>query len=260
MFTRNTPITIELLTEMKACEGATNFLEAFNLEGYSLNDLEITGDYRGYISWLDDKVVYPYIFNSGGIVITDIADKRIAEIKASSGTAYWSERTCDSNGNQLTSVDSDGYTFTWTYDSNGNVLTYVNSKGVTSTWTYDDSDNSNDDDGHTSTITYDSNGNILTSKDSYGYTETWTYDSNGNKLTYVTSNGYSYKHTYDSNGNKLTYVTSNGHRETWTYDSNGNQLTYKDSNGFNYNTSNLPEGILCQVFRYKEVILSIAKK
>ena len=242
MFTRNTPITPELLTKMKACNGATTFLKAFKLEGYCLNDLEITGDYRSHIYWLENRVAYPYVFKCLDITITDTSDKRIDELKASD--KYWYERTRDVNGKLLTHVTSNGYTETWTYDDKCNVLTRVNSKGLTQTYTYD------------------SNSNLLTHVNSNGVTVTWTYDSNGNILTSVDNIGYTETFTYDDKGNELTCIGSNGASltTTYTYDSNNNLLTYVCSNGYTYDTSNLPKGILCQVFKDKEIILSISKK
>ena len=59
----------------------------------------------------------------------------------------------------------------YTYDSNGNQLTYKNSNGY---W---------------GESTYDSNGNLLTYKDSNKYWCERTYDSNGNLLTYKNSDG-----------------------------------------------------------------------
>ena len=83
----------------------------------------------------------------------------------------WRKFTLDSNGNELTREDSDGFWRKSTLDSNGNQLTHENS---------------------------------------YGYWSKRTYDSNANQLTFENSNGTWCKHTYDSNGKELTYEDSNG--------------------------------------------------
>ena len=44
---------------------------------------------------------------------------------------FWSERTYDEKGNELTYKDSEGYWYEYTYDEKGNILTYKNSEGVT---------------------------------------------------------------------------------------------------------------------------------
>jgi YD repeat-containing protein len=83
------------------------------------------------------------------------------------------QRTYDSNGNQLTFEDSDGYWCKSTYDSNSYLLTYKNSNG---------------------------------------YWYEYTYDSSGNRLTSEYSDGIWHKSTYDSSGNELTYESSDGTR------------------------------------------------
>jgi hypothetical protein len=74
----------------------------------------------------------------------------------------------DKNG--VVRYSFNGYTQR-TYDSNGNELTSENS------------------DGYCKKITYDSSGNDLTFEDSNGFWEKSTYDSNGNELTYEDSDG-----------------------------------------------------------------------
>jgi YD repeat-containing protein len=59
----------------------------------------------------------------------------------------------------------------YTYDSNGNELTFE------------------DSDGYWCKSTYDSSGNRLTSEDSHGDWSKYTYDSSGNKLTFEDSYG-----------------------------------------------------------------------
>jgi uncharacterized membrane protein len=45
-------------------------------------------------------------------------------------SGYWSKRTYDSDGNELTNEDSKGYWSKRTYDSKGNELTFEDSNGV----------------------------------------------------------------------------------------------------------------------------------
>ena len=100
----------------------------------------------------------------------------------------------DSKGNRvyefITYWNGDWYKYT--YDSNGNTLT------------------SEDSDGYWTKRTYDSNGKELTYEDSDGDCRKYTYNSDGNRLTYENSNGYWIKHTYNSNGKELTFENSNG--------------------------------------------------
>ena len=83
------------------------------------------------------------------------------------------ESTYDTNGNELTCTDSDGFSYEYTRDSNGNVLTYKNSNGYSSEYTYD------------------LNGNILTYKNSDGFSSEKTYDFDGRELTFKNSEGES---------------------------------------------------------------------
>jgi hypothetical protein len=80
----------------------------------------------------------------------------------------------------------------YTYDSNGNQLTFEDSDGF---WTKS---------------TYNSNSYLLTSENSHGDWSKYTYDSNGNRLTSEVSHGDWSKSTYDSNNNQLTYESSSG--------------------------------------------------
>jgi hypothetical protein len=46
---------------------------------------------------------------------------------------------------------------------------------------------------------------------------------------------------------------------TWEYDG-AECVQYKDSKGFSWSTENLPNGILCQVFKHDKLVLEIKRK
>ncbi len=64
-----------------------------------------------------------------GLTLYNKEGKRVYEFDTYSDR-YSSERTYDSNGNELTYKNSDGYSSESTYDSNGKELTYKDSNGV----------------------------------------------------------------------------------------------------------------------------------
>ena len=77
------------------------------------------------------KVAVWYYKNSNGYWTERTYDSNGNELTYKNSNGFWSERTHDSNGNELTFKDSNGYWCESTYDSNGNELTYKNSDGVT---------------------------------------------------------------------------------------------------------------------------------
>ena len=84
---------------------------------------------------------------------------------------YWSEKTYNEMGNELTTKNSNGYSSERTYDEMGNKLTHKNSNGYCTERTYNERDN------------------LLTYKNSDGYSYEYTYDERDNLLTYKNSDG-----------------------------------------------------------------------
>ena len=111
-----TVINKESLKFLGACkEGTEWFLR--NIGELPVNQLnDITGDYKGYVSWLRSN--YP-------ISVVDGVCKCIDG----------STRVYD-NGNMLSYTDSDGRTESYTYDSDGDMVICTDSDGRTDSYTY----------------------------------------------------------------------------------------------------------------------------
>ena len=153
-------ITKELLKKLEACEDGIAWAERNNLLPFDSDNIKnIKGDFKGYISWLENQLI-------------DI--------------------TFDKNGNELIYKDSKGFSWKQTFDEKGNVLTHENANGFSWRRMYDKKGNAlshQDSEGDWWKKTYDCKGNVLTYKDSKGYWWLKTYDERGNILIYEDSCG-----------------------------------------------------------------------
>lgn len=164
-------LSIENLTKIGACKGGIALVKFANLQHYDLCELDIEGDVRNYVSWLNASLSWAESKYEPSSVLDD------------------SEYTCTyyDNGNILTRTN--GYGSTWVYDIHGNIISYT--KAGVLKWTR----------------TFDSNGNMLTHVDPIGYSSTYTYNEMNDILTYVSSSGIWYSYTYSKEGLVLTYIS-----------------------------------------------------
>ena len=57
-------ITAELLTKMRACKEAINFIKHDYPEGIDLDKYEIKGEHRGWVAWLNEELDTKYEYDS----------------------------------------------------------------------------------------------------------------------------------------------------------------------------------------------------
>jgi YD repeat-containing protein len=176
----------------------------------------------------------------------------------------------DAFGNNVRTVDAEGYATLAAYDHFGNRLAYTDGNGGVTTYTYD-KDNRlitvTDPEGNVTVNTYDSVGNRVAVRDAAGHTVTYVYDRNNMLLAVLDpaatpgdtrQTGY----TYDVVGNRLAQVDAEGretryvfredrrlletiapqtagpdgttpttYRTTYEYDAVGNRTSVRDHNG-----------------------------
>lgn len=98
-----TTLNIPYLKAINACSGAIKFVKRNKLEGFPLNILdEVSGDYKGYVSWLH------------------------RELKT--------KREFDDRGNKVSATHPDGIEFRWEYDDRGNMIRETNPYGIEMRW------------------------------------------------------------------------------------------------------------------------------
>ena len=116
-----TTLNAEFLTYISACKSAITFVKNNNLEQFPLSRLnEIVGDFNGYKRWMSSR---RYDDNSNQLTHVD-------------SDGFSRTKTYDANSNELTCVDSTGYSWTKTYDANSNELTFASSSGFSRTFEY----------------------------------------------------------------------------------------------------------------------------
>ena len=135
-----TKLTPENLKKIRACQSGIDFAEMHGLEKYSLEQLDIRGDYKYYVKWVADKMTTIHVFDSNNNIIsrknpcgyTDeyTYDSNNNKSSFNNSHGYTEEYTYDKNNNMLSSKDSNGYTEEYTYDKNGNMTSYADSNDV----------------------------------------------------------------------------------------------------------------------------------
>ena len=171
---------------------------------------------------------------------------------------WWIKKEYDSNGNQISFVNSDGYWDKYEYDSNNNLIYHENSDGYWTKREYDP-------DGYQ--IYYENSyGKIIDNRNNINESEDKKEqfinkvlsildtpyfkslnsigidDENIQKLIFsklyndnvTIEYGVDEINIYNSNGNLIYYENSDGKWDKWEYDPNGNQTYFEKSNGFWY--------------------------
>jgi len=130
----------------------------------------------------------------------------------------------DAYGQNIKTIDAEGYVTYNSYDHFGNLLTHTDERGGVTTYTYD-KDNQvltvTDPEGNTTAYTYDAVGNRTAVRDANGHTVVYVYDRNNMLVTTVDPRDG------DSSGNR---VTSFGYdvlcNRTKVMDAEGRVTTY----------------------------------
>ena len=97
-------ITAELLTKMRACKEAINFIKHDYPEGIDLDKYEIKGEHRGWVAWLNEELDTKYEYDSNNNPIKETYPD---------GSVYKYEY--DSNNNPIKKTRPDGRVYTWEY-------------------------------------------------------------------------------------------------------------------------------------------------
>lgn len=253
MFTRTTKIDKNLLRELNANKVALAFFSSFNLDGLSLDEVEVRGDYKDYVKWLEGKLVSVYKFISGDIVITDPCENEIASLK--NNTSDWVEYTYSPEGGLLTSLNGEGYHTWYSYDNNNNELSFNDSNDKWSVSVYDKTKlvSVSNDVGNVVTYNYDPLGKLLSVNDTQGVSSMYNYDTSGNMTSRYDTDGkytiYTYDlynrlinvkteentsvyYAYDTSGNLIKKYDIEDNEANWTYNENGDMLTHTNSDGY----------------------------
>ncbi len=217
-------LSVERLTALEACKEGIGFVKAFNLTDYNLDDLDITGDWQDFVRWIrrnKDKVAdVPVTYKSCITFNGKVVDPSTLEV--------------------LKAFNDNWYTKE--YNDQGLLVKYTNSDD----WWY--------------TREYNDQGLLVKSTRSNDYWQEWEYNDQGLEIKYTNSYGHWYVQENNDQGLEVKYTDNSGYSCTREYNDQGRLVKYANNEGVIYNTENLPEGILCQVFEDTEVILSIKLK
>lgn len=134
-------LSIENLTKIGACKGGISLVKFANLQHYDLCELDIEGDVRNYVSWLNASLSWAeskcepssVLDDSEHTCTYDTHGNTVSYTRA--GVLKWT-RTFDSNGNMLTHVYPVGHSSAYTYNEMNDILTYVSSSGIWYSYTY----------------------------------------------------------------------------------------------------------------------------
>ena len=282
----NDKLSPSMLKDMKVSNDTIAFIKMHNLGEYSLSDLDIYGDYLGYMRDLNINLGSSRTYDNGGNITSKTDVDGLVEFY-----------THDENGN-MTVLDFEKYdSIHWEYDENGNVISHKRPGVFSIEYTYDANDNMismskttcSMPEGriYTEVFTYDENNNMVSRRSPGIFNEVYTYDIHNNILTSKSINEYTVINgiEYDSSGNTLPIWARSIKRKysnewVYTYDKSGNMLTSNDSERYNieyaydssnkmvsyeaptyrYSTINLPKNVLCQVYKNGILILEIKLK
>ncbi len=217
-------LSVAKLTALNACKEGIDFVKAFGLTDYNLDDLDITGDWQDFVRWVTenkDKVADVPVTYKNCITFNDkvVAPDDLEALKASNN--YW---------------------FTKEYNDQGLLVKFTNSDD----WWY--------------TREYNDQGLLVKSTRSNDYWYLREYSDQGLEIKYTNSYGHWYTKEYNDQGLLVKSTNSNDYSCVYEYNEQGIIVKYNDSDGCEYDTENLPEGILCQVCIGAEVILSVKLK
>ncbi len=217
-------LSVAKLTSLKACKEGIDFVKAFGLTDYNLDDLDITGDWHNFVGWVttnkDKDVVTPVILKNCFTFNGKVVDPNDLEaLKASNDT--WYAKEYNEQGLLVKFSDSYDYWYTKEYNDQGLEVKF---------------------------------------SDSNDYWSTRVYNDQGLEVKFTNSNDRWHTREYNDQGLLVKFTNSNDRWYTHEYNDQDIIVKYTDGNGFNYDTRKLPEGILCQVLKGTEVVLSVTLK